>query len=82
MDLLSPVSILRIFLSEACVPSSIPFVCKSFVVTFCRVIPRTSATSLITWDMNTDPLSVMTVVGKKACLVMMLIMTLAIVFAS
>ena len=64
------------------VRSSIPIVCACFVVACCRVIPRTSATSLITWDMKTDPLSEMIVVDKQACLVTMLMMTLAIVFAS
>ena len=47
-----------------------------------RVTPRTPATSLFTCDVKAVPLSEMSVVGKEACLVMMLIKTLAIVLAS
>ena len=47
-----------------------------------RVIPRTPATSLITCDVNAVPLSEISVVGQQACLVMILIITLAIVVAS
>ena len=82
MDLLSPVFIFHVFLNEAFVCSNIPIVFACFVVACCRVILRTSVTSLITWDMNTDPLSDMIVVGKYGCLVMMLNMSFAIVFAS
>ena len=80
--LVPPLSIFKVFLSEACVRSSIPIVSECLVVVCCRVIPRTAAISLIIWDMNTDPVSEMIVVGKKASLVIVFIMTLAIVFAS
>ena len=82
MDLHSLVSIFRVLLSEACNCSSFPIVCACFVVACCRVIPRISVTSSITWDMNTDLLPEMMVVGKQACLVMILFITLASLFAS
>ena len=52
------------------------------MVTCFRVMPGTSATSLITCDVNAVSLSEIIVVGKSACLVMMLIITLATVLAS
>ena len=45
-------------------------------------MPRTPATFLITCEIKAVHLSEMSVVGKLACLVMMLIKTLAIVVAS
>ena len=78
-DRLSHVSILTFFCSETCVLSSTSLVCACLVVAWSIVMSRTSATSLITWDMKIDLLSEMIVVGKYACLIMMLIMTLATV---
>ena len=81
-DLRSPVSIFIVFLSEAIVRSSIPIFCACIVLAWSMLIPRTSATSSITWDTKADLLPELIVVGKYWWLAMVLIMTLATVFES
>ena len=81
-DLRLPVSIFNACLIDAWDRSSNPIVWACFVVACFRVMPRTLALSLITRDIEAVLLSEINVVGKQACLVVMLIITLAIVLAS
>ena len=62
----------------ACAPSGTPIVCACFVVACFKFMPSVSATSCITWETRTLPLSFITSVGKWACLVIMSIMTFAV----
>ena len=67
-------AIFKLVLSEACVLSSLPIVCGCFVVAHLSVLPKISAMMV---DVNADPLSVIRVVGKYECFVIMSIITLA-----
>ena len=67
----SPHAILRFVSSEAYVRSNFPIVCGCLVVAHLSVIPETCKISARIVDVNAVPLSVMSVVGKCVCLVMM-----------
>ena len=67
----SPHAILRFVFSEAWVRSNFPIVCGCFVVAHLSVMPKICVISAIIVDLNAVPLSVMSVVGKYACLVIM-----------
>ena len=61
--------------------SRTPKVRACFGVACFKFMPNFSATSCITWEAKTLPLSVKISEGKKACLVKMSIMTLAVITA-
>ena len=73
-ELRSPLSFLSAFFNEECVFLSTLIVCSCLVVACCKVIPRTLYTSLITWDTKANQRLEVIIVGRHACLVMMLIM--------
>ena len=81
-DLRLLLRILFAIVSEISVRSSTPIVCSCLVVACSMLVPRTSAASLITWDTKADALPQMIVIGKYACLVNVIFMTLANVLAS
>ena len=64
------------------VRSNMPIVCACFVMACFKKYPGRRVVSLITWDVDAVRLSERSVVGKEACLVMMLKLTLAIALAS
>ena len=73
----SPDAIFKLVLSDACVLSNLPIVCGCFVVAHLRVMPIICVISAMILDVNAVPLSVIMVVGKKECLVMISINALA-----
>ena len=69
-------AILKLVLSEACVLSRLPIVCGCFIVAYTSVIPKICVTTATMVEINADPLSVMRVVAKYECFVMISIITL------
>ena len=67
--------------SVACVLSKTPRICAFFVVAWRSVITRTSAILSITFDTKIEPLSIINIVGRKACLVMISVIKYAVVTA-
>ena len=76
--LYSPDAIFKEVLIVAWARSKTPIVLACFVVACFKLMPNISATSCITWEMKTLPLSVIMRVSKQACLVKMSIVTLAV----
>ena len=72
-----PHAIFRFFLSKKCVCSNFPIVCRCFGVAHLSVIPKICVISAIIVGVKAVPLSVMSVVGRYACLVMMSMSTFA-----
>ena len=75
IDLHLTVTFFSGLLSEAWFFSNPSFVCACLVVAWSRRIYVTSATPLINCDTKADPLSEMIVLGKQACLVMIVFRT-------
>ena len=64
-----------------CFFSTTPIVCACFMVSWRTVIPRTSNTSCITFETETELLSVIITVGKYACLVRTSMIRFAVLIA-
>ena len=78
----SPEAIFKRILSEACVLSSLPIVCGGcFVVAHISVMPKIWVISAMMVDVKAEALSVMRVVGKYECFVIMSIIILATLVA-
>ena len=69
--------IFEFVLREACVLPNLPIVCGCLVVAHLSVIPKICVISATIFEVNADLLSVMRVVGRYACFVMISINTLA-----
>ena len=72
-----PEAIFKLVFREACFLPSLPVVCGCFVVAHVSGIPKILATSAIIVEISADPLSVMRVVGKNECFVIISNITLA-----
>ena len=67
----SPHAVFRFVFNEACVRANFPIVCGCLVVAHFCVIPKICVISAIVVEVNAVPLTVISVVGRHACLVMM-----------
>ena len=76
-----PTCLFEISLSKACVRSSFAIVCGCVVVAHLSVIPKVCVVSAIIVEVNAVPLSVQSVVGRYACLVIMSMSTFATMIA-
>ena len=77
----SPEAIFRLVFREACILSSFPIVCWCLVVAHLIVMPKMRVISATNIEVNAEPLSVMRVLGKYECFVIISIITFAVLAA-